>query len=231
MARRWLFYLALNVLVSAATMLGVLYWWDRSHQSTAIAVPSPTPLPAGYTTPLPSALPSRTPRVYVVQSGDTLGKIAEKFGVDVDELAAINDIQDPNVLAPGMQLVIPASAQTEQPVSSNPTITPQDGEAFPWPVIDSVLSAGVLGNEAVKIVNPGPNATLTGWRLRAPGGAEYAFKEFSLVAQGAVLIHTAEGIDTSIDLYWDLKEPVWHSGDEVQLLDALGNLRSVFFIP
>ncbi|MGD0173591.1 MAG: LysM peptidoglycan-binding domain-containing protein [Anaerolineales bacterium] len=231
MARRWLFYLALNVLVSAATMLGVLYWWDRSHQSTAIAVPSPTPLPAGYTTPLPTALPSRTPRVYVVQSGDTLGKIAEKFGVDVDELAAINNIQDPNVLTPGMQLVIPTSAQTEQPVSSNPTVTPQDGEAFPWPVIDSVLSAGVLGNEAVKIVNPGPNATLTGWRLRAPGGAEYAFKEFSLVAQGAVLIHTAEGIDTSIDLYWDLKEPVWHSGDEVQLLDALGNVRSVFFIP
>lgn len=231
MARRWLFYLALNVLVSAATMLGVLYWWDRSHQSTAVAVPSRTPLPAGYTTPLPSALPSRTPRVYVVQSGDTLGKIAEKFGVDIDELAAINDIQDPNVLAPGMQLVIPASIQTEQPVSSNPTVTPQDGESSPWPVIDSVLSAGVLGNEAVKIVNPGPNATLTGWRLRAPGGAEYEFKEFSLVAQGAVLIHTAEGIDTSIDLYWDLKEPVWHSGDEVQLLDALGNVRSVFFIP
>jgi len=231
MARRWLFYLALNVLVSAATMLGVLYWWDRSHQSTAIAVPSLTPLPAGYTTPLATALPSRTPRVYVVQSGDTLGKIAEKFGLDVDELAAINNIQDPNVLAPGMQLVIPAGVQTEQPVSSNPTITPQDGEAFPWPVIDSVLSAGVLGNEAVKIVNPGPNATLTGWRLRAPGGAEYEFKDFSLVAQGAVLIHTAEGIDTSIDLYWDLKEPVWHSGDEVQLLDALGNVRSVFFIP
>ncbi|HEY5117981.1 MAG TPA: LysM domain-containing protein, partial [Anaerolineales bacterium] len=112
MARRWLFYLALNVLVSAATMLGVLYWWDRSHQSTAIAVPSLTPLPAGYTTPLATALPSRTPRVYVVQSGDTLGKIAEKFGVDVDELAAINDIQDPNVLAPGMQLVIPAGVQT-----------------------------------------------------------------------------------------------------------------------
>lgn len=231
MARRWLFYLALNVLVSAATMLGVLYWWDRSHQSTAIAVPSLTPLPAGYTTPLATALPSRTPRVYVVQSGDTLGKIAEKFGLDVDELAAINNIQDPNVLAPGMQLVIPAGVQTEQPVSSNPTITPQDGEAFPWPVIDSVLSAGVLGNEAVKIVNPGPNATLTGWRLRAPGGAEYEFKDFSLVAQGAVLIHTAEGIDTSIDLYWDLKEPVWHSGDEVQLLDALGKVHSVFFIP
>ncbi len=231
MARRWLFYLALNVLVSAATMLGVLYWWDRSHHSAAITVPSPTLLPAGYTSPLPPALPSRTPRIYVVQSGDTLGKIAEKFGVGTDELAAINNIQNPDVLTPGMQLIIPTSVQTEPPASLHPTVTPQDGEAFPWPAIDSVLSAGVLGNEAVKIVNPGANANLTGWRLRAPGGAEYQFKEFSLVSQGAVLLHTAAGIDTSIDLYWNLKEPVWHSGDEVQLLDSLGNLRSVFVIP
>jgi hypothetical protein len=231
MARRWLFYLALNVLVSAATMLAVLYWWDRSHQSAAIAVPSPTALPAGYTTPLPTERPSPTPRTYIVQSGDTLGKIAEKFGVSVDDLAAINDIQDPDVLAPGTPLIIPVGAQTEQAVSNNPTITPQDGEAFPWPTIDSVLSAGVLGNEAVKLVNAGPTADLTGWVLRAPGGAEYKFKEFSLSAQGAVLIHTAPGIDTSIDLYWDLKEPVWHSGDEVLLLDSLGNVRSTFFIP
>jgi hypothetical protein len=231
MARRWLFYLALNVLVSAATVLGVLYWWESSHHSAAIAVASPTTLPAGFTTPLPSAQPSPTPRIYIVQSGDTLGAIAEKFGVDVDELIALNNIEDPNVLEPGTRLILPARVQTEQPVSRYPTVTPQDGEAVLWPGIDSVLSPGVMGNEAVKIVNPGPNATLTGWRLRTPGGAEFVFKEFSLVAQGAVLIHTAAGIDTSIDLYWNLSEPAWHSGDEVQLLDSLGNLRSVFFIP
>jgi LysM repeat protein len=231
MARRWLFYLALNVLVSAATMLGVLYWWDRTHHSTSIAVASATSLPAGYTTPLPAAQPSPTPRIYIVQSGDTLGAIAEKFGVSVDELVAINNIQDPNVLSPGTNLIIPPRARTELPASRHPTVTPQEGEAYPWPVIDSVLSAGVLGNEVVKIFNPGPNATLAGWRLRTPSGAEYVFKEFSLGVQGAVLIHTAAGIDTSIDLYWDLNEPVWHSGDEVQLLDGLGNLRSVFVIP
>jgi LysM repeat protein len=231
MARRWLFYLALNVLVSAATMLGVLYWWDSTHHSAAIAVASPTALPAGFTTPLPTARPSPTPRMYTVQSGDTLGAIADKFGVSVDELIAANSIQDPDVLDPGTRLIIPARAQTELPLSRYPTVTPQDGEAVPWPVIDSVLSPGGLGNEAVKIFNPGPKATLTGWRLRTPGGAEYVFKEFSLGAQGAVLIHTASGIDTSIDLYWDLSDPVWHSGDAVQLLDALGNLRSVYFIP
>jgi murein DD-endopeptidase MepM/ murein hydrolase activator NlpD len=187
--------------------------------------------PAGYTTPLPTALPSPTPKKYTVQSGDTLGSIAEKFGVSIDDLVTLNAIDDPNVLAPGTQLVIPASVQAAQPASNHPTVTPQDGEAFPWPVIDSVLSAGVLGNEAVKIVNPGPNADLTGWQLRTPSGAEYVFKEFSLNERGAVLIHTAAGIDTSIDLYWDLKAPVWRADDEVQLLDAQGNLRSVFVIP
>jgi hypothetical protein len=196
MARRWLFYLALNVLVSAATMLGVLYWWDSTHHSASIAVASATPLAAGFSTPLPTALPSPTPRIYIVQSGDTLGAIAEKFGVDQDELIALNNIQDPNVLDPGSKLVIPPRARTELPVSRNPTVTPQEGEDFPWPVIDSVLSPGVIGNELVKIFNPGPAAILTGWKLRAPGGAEYVFKEFSLGVQGAVLIHTAAGIDT-----------------------------------
>ena len=32
MAKRWIFYLALNVLVSAVTMLAVLYFWNRAHQ-------------------------------------------------------------------------------------------------------------------------------------------------------------------------------------------------------
>ncbi len=169
-------------------------------------------------------------QTYIVQSGDTLGKIAEKFGVSMDDLAT-STILTIRTCSRRDAADHSGGPQTEQAFSGNPTVTPQDGEAYPWPIIDSVLSAGVLGNEAVKIVNPGPTADLTGWGLRTPGGAEYEFKEFSLVAQGAVLIHTASGIDTSIDLYWDLKAPVWHSGDEVLLLDSLGNLRSVFVIP
>jgi hypothetical protein len=232
MARRWIFYLALNVLVSAATMLGVLYWWDRSQRSAPIAVATPTvQLAHGYVTPLPTVYPTSTPMLYTVKTGDTLGRIADQFGVDVEELIAINDLADPDWLEPGMQLVIPAKAGQSQPVSSNPTVTPQEGEAFPWPIIESIVSPGNLFLEAVRISNPGSTAVLTGWRLRAPSGAEYVFGEFSLVAQGAVLIHTTEGIDTSIDLYWNLKEILWHSGDEVVLLDSLGNLRSTFVIP
>ena len=235
MTRRWIFYLALNVLVSAATMLGVLYLWDRAHRSAPIAVASATAqLPHGGLPLLPSSspeLPTATPMMYSVRPGDTLGLIAEKFGVTIDELIAVNNLADPDWLEPGMRLVIPLKAGPVQPVSDNPTVTPQEGEDFPWPAIDSVVSPGNLFLEAVKIVNPGSTATLTGWRLRAPSGAEYVFGEFSLVAQGAVLVHTTEGIDTSIDLYWNLKDVLWHTGDEVLLLDSLGNLRSTYVIP
>ena len=35
---------------------------------------------------------------YTVASGDTLGAIASRFGVTVDDLAAVNGIADPNLL-------------------------------------------------------------------------------------------------------------------------------------
>jgi hypothetical protein len=232
MARRWIFYLALNILVSAATMLTVLYFWNRSHQTAEVVLPTQAVQnPHGEIPPLPTVDVTPTPILYTVKPGDTLGKIAEQFGVTIDELVAINHLDNPDWLEPGMQLIIPARAGSGSPVSSNPTVTPQEEEAFPWPYIKSVVSPGNLFLEAVRITNPGANAVLTGWKLRAPSGAEYAFEEFSLVAQGAVLVHTAEGIDTSIDLYWNLKDSLWHSGDEVLLLDPMGNLRSTYRIP
>jgi LysM repeat protein len=232
MARRWVFYLALNVLVSAATMLTVLYFWNRAHQTSAVAFSTTaTRNPHGNLPQLPTVETTPTPILYTVKSGDTLGKIAEQFGVTVDEIVALNNIEDPDWLEPGMVLVIPARAAAGSSVSGRSTVTPQKGEAFPWPYIESVVSPGNLFLEAVRVTNPGENAVLTGWTIRAPTGAEYVFGEFSLVAQGAVLVHTAEGIDTSIDLYWNLKEPLWHSGDEILLLDAQGNLRSAYAIP
>ena len=38
---------------------------------------------------------------YVVQPGDTLGVIAQKFGVSVDQLMKWNDIKNPNIITVG----------------------------------------------------------------------------------------------------------------------------------
>lgn len=53
----------------------------------------PTPTPAG---------------LYVVQSGDTLGSLAEEFNTTVDELLAANGMTDPNSLQAGQTLIIPS---------------------------------------------------------------------------------------------------------------------------
>lgn len=45
--------------------------------------------------------------VYIVQQGDTLWDIAQRFGVSMDDLANINQINEPNQLQVGSQLIIP----------------------------------------------------------------------------------------------------------------------------
>lgn len=84
----------------------------------------PTPLPAEQGTPV---APTPAPVVvspgqsggaasgetfnYTVQAGDSLGAIAQRFGVSVDTLVQLNGITDPNALTLGQQLKIPGSAQ------------------------------------------------------------------------------------------------------------------------
>jgi peptidoglycan endopeptidase LytE len=46
---------------------------------------------------------------YTVKKGDTLGKIAQKFGVSVEELAKANNLNPDTILSIDQQLVIPYS--------------------------------------------------------------------------------------------------------------------------
>lgn len=51
--------------------------------------------------------PTPAPFVYVVQPGDSLSSIAAKFGISSITLVEVNNIQDPNALAVGDELLIP----------------------------------------------------------------------------------------------------------------------------
>ena len=58
--------------------------------------------------PAPSAPPATdSTRTYTVQSGDTLGSIASRYGVTTDALAEANDIKNENVIEVGQVLTIP----------------------------------------------------------------------------------------------------------------------------
>lgn len=45
---------------------------------------------------------------YVVRAGDSLGRLARKFGVSVNSLVALNDIEDPSLIKIGQKLRVPA---------------------------------------------------------------------------------------------------------------------------
>ncbi|NOH02284.1 MAG: LysM peptidoglycan-binding domain-containing protein [Chloroflexi bacterium] len=66
-------------------------------------VKSPTPDPARI---LPT--PRQDVDEYIVQAGDTLGDIAQRYGISLQALLDANNITDPNLLEVGMVLVIPA---------------------------------------------------------------------------------------------------------------------------
>ncbi len=44
--------------------------------------------------------------IYVVQSGDTLWSIAKKYNTTVDDILAVNDIENPEMIYPGQKLLI-----------------------------------------------------------------------------------------------------------------------------
>jgi len=78
-------------------------------------------------------LPSPTPFIYTVEQGETIGSIALKFGVSIDDLIAANPEVSPNIMSIGTVLKIPSNPENP---SGEPTPTPapftvQQVECYP----------------------------------------------------------------------------------------------------
>lgn len=122
-ARRWLAPLlatAVLVLAGAACSRGsdsVIYLTAtplRDEQGTPILPPTMTPNAPTDTPIQPTPNPTRPmpddSGVYVVQPGDTLGLIADRYNTTTDALVAANDLANPNTLEVGQQLQIPGGS-------------------------------------------------------------------------------------------------------------------------
>lgn len=90
---------------------------SEQEAPTAGTTPAPTagtiPAPTAETTPAPTTTPPppSTTQEYVVQKGDTLGKIGQKFGVQWKDIASLNQIKNVNLIRVGQKLKIPGKTQ------------------------------------------------------------------------------------------------------------------------
>ena len=81
-----------------------------------------------------------------MQSGDTLSEIARKFDVSVDDIKALNNLPNPDILSDGQVLLIPGS-----PLTPTPTRVPiPTSTRAPLPVITGTASTA-LGDFFVTI--------------------------------------------------------------------------------
>jgi len=225
--KRLFFYLALNVLVSACTVLAILFVWDQFsgpiprgllpkalNGLSPAATPTPGPGPAG----TPELVPTPTEEflIYQVQDGDTFESLALQYQISVEELIATNGFSKSQPLGAGEVLRIP--------IHSGAGV-----------VIDSVIGAGDIETESVKLRQQGKGeVSLVGWRLEDEQQNIFVFPEFPqliLYPNGAVNIYTKSGNNTVIELYWGLEQPAWESGETVTLKDSQGNARATYQIP
>ncbi|MFN2228258.1 MAG: LysM peptidoglycan-binding domain-containing protein [Anaerolineae bacterium] len=122
-----------------------------------------TPTATTQATPTPTSTPTGTTTTYVVQPGDTLTRIAQRFGTTVQAILAANpQITNPNLIyvgqvieIPGGQAVTPTPTPTTTPVTPTPTPTPTTTTPTPTPTPTSTPS----GTTTTYVVQPGDTLT------------------------------------------------------------------------
>ena len=129
-------------------------------------------------------------------------------------------------LGPVPQAAAPAQEETVAPLET----LPADADV---PVeIVSVVGAGTLSAEVVVVRYNGEGELgLANWQLKDDNGNTFTFPQLILYTDGAVQIHTAPGSNTVVDLYMDLRDSIWESGEVASLYDPQDNLRAIYRVP
>jgi LysM repeat protein len=92
--------------LALVAVIGALYLIVKPQSSgdSGSATPTTTAQPAKKQSAKKSTHKKKTPKTYTVQSGDTPSGIAEKAGISLAKLEALNPSLDPQALAPGEKL-------------------------------------------------------------------------------------------------------------------------------
>ena len=231
--KRLIFYILVNVVVSAITVYVVLTLWENRQQAELERVTTQVVLPEIVPTqdePIlePTLIPTVALQVHEVRSGETLGDIAQEYDVTVDELLEINGLADADAIGAGQIIYIP------EDVVILPTALPEVSENTVAGQIEivSVVGIGDLGSERLIIGDAGGGKhSLAGWQIRDQDENVYTFPQAILYENGQIVVNTKAGVDNPLELFWGLAEPVWESGETVRLYDDSGQEQASFQVP
>ena len=118
--------------------------------SAPVAAPAAPVIPA----PAPPAAPAADSNTYTVVSGDTVGSIAARFGVDVNAMLAANGLSAYSVIVPGQVLKltgppVPVATPAPAPPPAPAPVPAAAPAAAPAPAVRTIYVAGSGGQAAV----------------------------------------------------------------------------------
>ena len=64
--------------------------------------------------PMPMPAPTPVHQVYVVKKGDSVYKIAKRYGTTMEAIILANNLSNPNLIYPGQILLIPTAVSSSE---------------------------------------------------------------------------------------------------------------------
>jgi LysM repeat protein len=156
------FIVAVNAVISTLiTLLLVLLILPALHVTTLPRSATPTSSVAERITQSAAGVTlTPTPVIHVVQSGDTISGLALKYDVPAEDIIAANNLQNPNYLPLGAELIIPVGGLPQV----TPTFTPEPTATdTPLPINPpSVETATAVAEAIATATAPSSSLPVTG---------------------------------------------------------------------
>lgn len=167
--------------------------------------------------------------IHTVGRGETLWRICQTYGVDMQEIAELNNIKDPTEIKAGRRIFIPGMRKTRKVAQGAPAAEPEgkydtkvvyEKDRFSWPVRGEIISEyGVRDgshHDGIDIKAP------EGTPVKAAGDGRVVFVDNDMRGYGNIVI--LKHGDDFFTVYAHNKENLVKDGDDVAKGDVIAGV-------